>query len=99
ILENAPLQIYSSALIFAPEASIVRKAFVNEMPGILKGYTTSVTAVAFSPDGQLVASALDDSMVWVWEASTGSCRSVLKGHTNPVSAVAFSPDSQHIQTN
>jgi hypothetical protein len=32
ILQDAPLQIYSSTLIFAPEASIVRKAFVNEMP-------------------------------------------------------------------
>ncbi|KAF2738129.1 hypothetical protein EJ04DRAFT_429802 [Polyplosphaeria fusca] len=36
ILQDAPLQIYSSALIFAPEASIVRKTFVNEMPGWIK---------------------------------------------------------------
>ncbi|OCK72831.1 hypothetical protein K432DRAFT_250612, partial [Lepidopterella palustris CBS 459.81] len=74
ILQDAPLQIYSSALIFAPEASIVRKAFVDEMPGwvkllskreddwdacrsVLEGHTSWVNAVAFSPDGQLVASA------------------------------------------
>ncbi|KAF2814318.1 uncharacterized protein BDZ99DRAFT_567968, partial [Mytilinidion resinicola] len=36
ILQDAPLQIYSSALIFAPEASIVRKAFVEEMPVWIK---------------------------------------------------------------
>ncbi|KAF2806347.1 HET-domain-containing protein [Mytilinidion resinicola] len=36
ILQDAPLQIYSSALIFAPEASIVRKAFVDEMPKWIK---------------------------------------------------------------
>ncbi|KAI9767392.1 MAG: hypothetical protein M1839_004511, partial [Geoglossum umbratile] len=33
ILENAPLQVYSSALIFAPETSIIRKAFADHIPG------------------------------------------------------------------
>ncbi|OAG10550.1 putative WD-repeat protein [Paraphaeosphaeria sporulosa] len=31
ILAKAPLQIYSSALLFSPEASIVRKAFIGHM--------------------------------------------------------------------
>jgi len=64
---------------------------------VLEGYTNSVSAVAFSLDGQLVASASCDNIVRVWEAATGSCRSVLEGHTDfvsavGVSAVAFSPD-------
>ncbi|KAF2184135.1 hypothetical protein K469DRAFT_783821 [Zopfia rhizophila CBS 207.26] len=33
IIEVAPLQLYSSALIFSPEMSIIRKAFTDNIPG------------------------------------------------------------------
>jgi WD40 repeat protein len=72
---------------------------------VYTSHTDSVLAVAWSPNGQYLASGSKDKTVHVWIAPTIQQRSQGKpgdtlqkyqGHTTDVPAIAWSPDSQRI---
>jgi WD40 repeat protein len=54
-----------------------------------------VSAVAFSPDGKLLASGNADKTVRLWDVASGKpLGQPLTGHTNWVIDVEFSPDGK-----
>jgi WD40 repeat protein len=83
----APLQLYSSAIVFAPQTSVVRKFVAKYQHGLkqcpitpvkwglepqkLEGHDSYVNAAAFSHDGSLLASASGDRTVRLWNPTTG----------------------------
>ena len=55
----------------------------------LRGHSGYVGAIAFSPDGKLIASGGDDGTARVWEARTGEELLDLRGHRAAVTGVVF----------
>ena len=58
----------------------------------LTGHTAAVVSIAFSPDGQTLASAGEDDIICLWDANIGVRKKTFYGHKDYVSSVAFSPD-------
>jgi WD40 repeat protein len=62
----------------------------------LKGHSSAVWSVSFSPDGERIVSGSSDNTVKVWNAETEQEAHTLKGHSGPVHSVSFSPDGERI---
>jgi WD40 repeat protein len=57
-----------------------------------RGHTDWVVTLAFSPNGNILASGSHDGTVRLWDARTGQCLKTLRGHSDRVLTISFSPD-------
>jgi WD40 repeat protein len=64
----------------------------------LRGHTSHVTSVVFSPEGKRIVTGSADNTVKVWDAATRREMLTLRGHSHGVTSVAFSPDGRWIVT-
>lgn len=88
-IELAPLQIYSSALVFSPKKSKIREQFWDHRPSwivdvvsaeedwnpslLTLEHSRNVQEVFFSPDGKLLISSGGDTAK-AWDTTTGAFR-------------------------
>ncbi len=60
----------------------------------LKGHRKEITALVFSPDGNIIASGSKDRMIRLWETNTGEQIQTISSGLN--TALVFSPDGKRI---
>jgi WD40 repeat protein len=83
----APLLASSRNQIFAQESKLT-----------LEGHTGRVSAITFSPDGKMLASASMDGTAILWDVSSGKAIRKLIGHSSYVLALDFSRDGKTLVT-
>ena len=81
------MALVTAGFALAQQATIV---------GTLDGHTDPVYAIAWSPDGKMLATAGFDNTVRLWDAATRKEIKKYDGHTKLVLAVAIAPDGKHI---
>ena len=61
-----------------------------------RGVSISVTSIAFSPDGKVIATGATDKLIELWDIGTvpGRLLVTLAAHKSPVTALAFSGDGK-----
>ncbi|MGA7937463.1 MAG: hypothetical protein WCA35_28185 [Kovacikia sp.] len=64
----------------------------------LEGHVSWIRCIAFSPNGQFLASGSSDGSVKLWLVNTGECLQTFEAHSSLVLAITFSPDGRTLTT-
>ncbi|WP_052372183.1 AAA family ATPase [Amycolatopsis taiwanensis] len=81
----------------AQRALMAAMAF-SHLRMVLRGHTDTVRNLAWSPDGQRIATASRDGTAGIFDAESGRLLHLLRGHESMVEMVAWSPDSRAVAT-
>ena len=66
----------------------------QEELGSVPGHFGPVNAIAFSPDGKMLASGSADNTIKLWDTTTKKQIKTLEGHNKEVTSIAFSPNGK-----
>lgn len=98
IIEPQPITIQPGEPL-AGSALVQQPASINGLRSwtiTTRGHRGRVLEVAYSPDGNWIASGGEDRDIRIWDAETGELDRVLVSHTGAVNHLAWSPDSRYL---
>jgi WD40 repeat protein/serine/threonine protein kinase len=90
-LRNKSFEVVSGEVVLWDAVTGMQRA-------TLKGHSDRVVSLAFSPDGQTLASGSDDQTVKLWNVAEGKEIATIRGHNKGVLAVAYSRDGSKLAT-
>ncbi len=89
----------NNSLIVGGKSKLVRVWRFVETPDLqrpLAGHPAEAWAIAFSPDGSLLASGADDHKIKIWDVESERELVTLSAHSQTVTALAFFNDSDRL---
>lgn len=87
-----------SALPFEPSVIRIWNIQNGTLQAVITPATGQVEALAFSPDGTLLASGGNDTVLYEWDAVTGGQVHTYTLHVRTIHALAYSPDGQWLMS-
>ncbi|MDH6062099.1 hypothetical protein NWP17_16935, partial [Chrysosporum bergii ANA360D] len=89
------VDIFPGSMRTTPISAVVSTSpSIAELLHTLSGHSNPVLSVAYSPDGQTLASGSRDNTIKIWNVKTGQPLHTLSGHSSWVHSVAYSSDGQ-----
>lgn len=99
---------YIRSVIFFPDSKTLVGLGSQDIPlwnvktgdliASLKGHTSEVDDIFFSPNERIIASTSADETVRLWDSKSHEHIATLIGHTSEINSVVFSPDAQTVAT-
>lgn len=79
-------------VVWLPARIAPKNQFPLTLLTTLKGHASPVYTLAFSPDGETLATAGDDPSAILWKVATGTKKAKLSGHSKAIRCLAFNFD-------
>ena len=100
--------MYAVPISFSPDGKTValmadKKVILldfatEQIKAIFDSHISPIRAVAFSPDGRLLATGSVDRTTKIWDVASGGLVVTIKGHEGEIFSLAFSPDGKTLAT-